>query len=362
LLPACTVPSMQGATYRTRAHVVECKRFVTLASLPARLEGPSSHFGADRYLAVILRVDLNRGQRDTADVSVVIPFYNGHRFIGRALDSIFRQTLEPKEVVIVDDGSETPFIPPPNPPVPLVVLRHEPNRGIPSTRNRGIAACNTEWIAFLDQDDEWAPDKLERQWRYLRDSGFPRAALFGNMRVAGSTWEMPTPPLARWLASPRGPHELALRLIQDGNFAPWGTMLVHRDVFAAVGLLDETLRGGSDDLEWTLRAALHNRLVWCHPGAEPMLIRHEHQENYSKAQRFFADNARLLDKHLPALEGSLQRAALAAQAYSLGRYHHLQGNSREAATYYMRSLKIGHGSTRVKSLFGLLLASVGVVR
>ncbi|GAB6164120.1 hypothetical protein JCM19992_01200 [Thermostilla marina] len=99
----------------------------------------------------------------TAPVSVVIPAYNSSRYLGATLRSVFAQTVRPQEIIVVDDGSEDDsaalaesFGP------PVRVIRQE-NRGESAARNRGIEAASSEWIAFLDADDLWAPTKLARQ-------------------------------------------------------------------------------------------------------------------------------------------------------------------------------------------------------
>jgi glycosyltransferase involved in cell wall biosynthesis len=98
-----------------------------------------------------------------ATISVVIPCYNGARYLPETLASVLRQTLPPHEVIVVDDGSTddsaavaASFGP------PVRVLR-QPNQGESVARNRGIDEARGNWIAFIDADDLWDPSKLERQ-------------------------------------------------------------------------------------------------------------------------------------------------------------------------------------------------------
>lgn len=108
-------------------------------------------------------------------VSVVIPCYNRAHILGRAVESALRQTVSPHEIIIVDDGSQDnsaevarQF------GAPVRVICQE-NAGAAAARNRGLAEATGEWIAFLDSDDEWATDKLERQ--FAAAARFPAAQL-----------------------------------------------------------------------------------------------------------------------------------------------------------------------------------------
>jgi GT2 family glycosyltransferase len=107
--------------------------------------------------------------RTTGLVSVIVPVFNGERFLHEALDSALAQTYEPVEVVVVDDGSidGTPEI--------LAgygdrirVVRQE-NRGLSAARNAGLAASSGEFVQFLDADDLLPEDKIARQVEYLAE-------------------------------------------------------------------------------------------------------------------------------------------------------------------------------------------------
>ena len=121
-------------------------------------------------------------------VTVVIPTYNGAAFIGEALASVFAQTLPPAEVIVVDDCSTDGTA---NlvqalahtVPVPLRLIRCDRNSGGPAhPLNVGVAAAQGELIAVLDQDDVFAPDKIEREVGLL--TGFPDAALVAGFCAA----------------------------------------------------------------------------------------------------------------------------------------------------------------------------------
>ncbi len=102
-------------------------------------------------------------------VSVVIPVYNRSQTIARAVDSVLTQTYAPDEVIVVDDGSTDrtlSVLKRYGSSIKLVSLSG--NAGPAKARNEGIRYARNEWIAFLDSDDEWEPDKLKKDVEYLR--------------------------------------------------------------------------------------------------------------------------------------------------------------------------------------------------
>src|SRR3954451_20944083 len=96
-------------------------------------------------------------------VSVVIPTYNGQRYIAATLDSILVQKHRPLEIWVVDDGSTDATTQVVRDYAPEVRLIEQSRRGHPAARNAGIRAAAGEFLAFLDHDDLWSPDKLELQ-------------------------------------------------------------------------------------------------------------------------------------------------------------------------------------------------------
>jgi glycosyltransferase involved in cell wall biosynthesis len=110
----------------------------------------------------------------TNTFSVVIPTHNRLKDLQQALTSVFSQTVKPLEIIVVDDGS-TPkvnddiFATAPD-ETKTLLLRNESPKGAPHARNRGIEEANGSWIAFLDDDDEFKPDKIEKVARHIQDN------------------------------------------------------------------------------------------------------------------------------------------------------------------------------------------------
>ena len=104
------------------------------------------------------------------NISVVIPTYNRRQTIGRSIDSVLNQTLFPSEIIVVDDGSTDGTCDYIQSNFPSIKLLHQPNKGVSEARNKGIRYADTNWIALLDSDDEWFPQKLEKQVMTLSQS------------------------------------------------------------------------------------------------------------------------------------------------------------------------------------------------
>ena len=109
------------------------------------------------------------------DISVVIPCYNRRHSIGAAVESALCQSLPPSEIIVVDDGSEDDSAAVAASFGSTVRVIRTANHGASAARNRGIAESSGDWIAFLDSDDVWHPEKLSIQRGALL--AFPQAAL-----------------------------------------------------------------------------------------------------------------------------------------------------------------------------------------
>jgi glycosyltransferase involved in cell wall biosynthesis len=98
-------------------------------------------------------------------VSVIIPTYNRAHLIGRAIQSVLKQTYQDFEVIVVDDGSidNTEEVVKKIQENRVYYYKHDKNKGGSAARNTGISLAKGEYIAFQDSDDEWLPEKLEKQ-------------------------------------------------------------------------------------------------------------------------------------------------------------------------------------------------------
>src|SRR5574338_867068 len=102
-------------------------------------------------------------------ISVILPVYNGEKTIQETIESVLQQTFEDFELIIINDGSQDATL---HQVSTLSDARIKvfsyPNAGVSASRNRGIAQAEGEYIAFIDADDLWTPDKLGAQFKTLQ--------------------------------------------------------------------------------------------------------------------------------------------------------------------------------------------------
>jgi glycosyltransferase involved in cell wall biosynthesis len=110
------------------------------------------------------------GDPEKVPVSVVIPTYNRKSLLSRALASVYKQTIMPEELIVVDDGSTDGTEQMIKDNFPNARYHYQLNQGVSAARNKGIELSNSSWVAFLDSDDEWKPRKLEKQMAALQSS------------------------------------------------------------------------------------------------------------------------------------------------------------------------------------------------
>lgn len=107
-------------------------------------------------------------------VSIIMPSWNTGRFIAESIESVLAQTYKNWELLIVDDCStdNTDEVVARFKDIRIKYFKNEQNSGAALTRNRAMCEAQGEWIAFLDSDDLWAPDKLEKQLKFMNDNGY----------------------------------------------------------------------------------------------------------------------------------------------------------------------------------------------
>jgi glycosyltransferase involved in cell wall biosynthesis len=224
------------------------------------------------------------------DISVVITYHNREQYIDQAIQSVLAQTLQPLEIIIVNDCSrESSRRYLDRYAGDCTIIDLPVNLGAAAARNEGIRRARGEFIAFLDDDDLWLPGKLEQQLRYMAEH--PRC---GAVHTAAWAFYSDRPDRLLTRDWP-GPLTLAQILTHD-YWVIHQTMLIRADVVRVLGGYD--LRAiPSEDFELTIRCAVAGYRIESIP--EPLArIRREGQESVTKHPWvMLRANARLCWKH-----------------------------------------------------------------
>lgn len=175
-----------------------------------------------------------------APISVIVPVYNHAKYISQALESVFNQSLKPLEVIVVDDGSTDGSGEIAQSRFPQVRVHRQKNQGIGAARNAGIQLSKGEFLAFLDADDLWEPEKLFLQWNLLNEN-LHIALVFGMVR------QFISPDLTQEEREKRSCPQEAI----PGLFA--GSLLLKKEEFLKVGPFQEDLKVG-EFIDWYSRA------------------------------------------------------------------------------------------------------------
>ena len=270
-------------------------------------------------------------------VSVVIPAYNHRDYVLATLDSVFAQTFTDYEIIVVNDGSPDDTAAVLRPLVDAGRIRYfeQPNAGQGAARNRGVAEARGRYIALLDDDDLWTPDKLARQVDALESNPNAVLAYGGWSRLEPDGTVTPHPdegcPSGRvydafrkqcWLLSPgqalmrttavrsaggfdpaiwgSDDWDLYLRLAREGEFFYDPRVCLHYRVHAA-----------NASRRAVQHAANHLKVVRRHIGWNvPLLVSHQRA-----AARYFVPN--LLSYAHASRKSGVPREALKAYAYAL---------------------------------------------
>lgn len=217
-------------------------------------------------------------------VSVIIPVYNGERYIASTLRSVLAQDYRPIEILVIDDGSDDQS---------AEIARgfqevryfHQSNQGAAVARNVGLENALGELVAFLDADDTWMPDKLALQVRYLLDHpelGFvlARQRIFLEPGVERPSW-------------------LKEELLANDSvgYVP-STLLARKTVFAQIGGFDPR-SVPAEDVEWFFRAKDAGVLM----GVVPEVLLHKRVHGSNLGHGTAISQPRLLQ----ALRSSVER-------------------------------------------------------
>jgi len=189
---------------------------------------------------------------DNFSVSVIIPTFNRVEYLPDALDSVYSQTHPVTEVIVVDDGSTDHTVEKLSPSYPSVQFLRQENQGVSSARNLGIAKASHPWIALLDSDDRWTPQKLEQQITHLSQNPSLRAVHTGEKWIRdGKEINIPA-------SLDKSKEGLWERSLEKCIICP-SSVLLHQSVFEKTGTFDPSL-AICEDYDFWLRLLLTHQV------------------------------------------------------------------------------------------------------
>ncbi len=167
-------------------------------------------------------------------ISVIIPTYNRRHTLERAIDSVLSQTFKPFEIIIVDDGSEDGTRNWVQEAYPSIKYIYQSNNGVSSARNKGIRSSRGSWIALLDSDDEWMPEKLEDQVIFINENP---GSLFCH---TNEIWIRNGVRVNQMKKHKKYGGDIFKYCLDMCRISP-SSSLINKEVFEDVGLFDESL-------------------------------------------------------------------------------------------------------------------------
>jgi glycosyltransferase involved in cell wall biosynthesis len=223
-------------------------------------------------------------------VVVVIPVFNGVRTLRRAINSVLAQTVDANVAILCLDDCSTDgslnLLADLAGEVPGLRVHANPtNIGVSATRNLAISMTTQQFVSFLDQDDEWLPDKLERQLAVFAERADVGYVVGRQRFVLDSDEVRPAWVRPEWFDEPQA------------GYLP-SALIVRRSTFDAIGVFDEGMRIGGDDTDWFARARRQG-VPFVHL-EEPVLTRHVHGRNLSSDPGTSDELLALVRRHVTA--------------------------------------------------------------
>ncbi len=272
-------------------------------------------------------------------ISVIVPTYNCARFLPESLGSVLSQTYDFYETIVVDDGSTDNTKAVLNPFMQKIKYIHlEQNRGLPAARNAGIQSAQGKYIAFLDADDLWLPEKLQTDRESFNKYPDVGMVYSRHINIDEKGYALGD---GRRKRLPSG--NIFIRLFSEQNFIISSSVVVRKDVFETTGLFDEQLFNCQDWDMW-LRIAFYFKVA----GINKPMVKYRHnprslsknRDNVLKYQKQVIDKTYTVFKDkMCGMSEKLYKKRLASHYAKAGRYYLRIGNRSLANENFRLSLK-----------------------
>jgi len=206
-------------------------------------------------------------------ISAIIPAYNAEKTIGRAIKSVLAQTRPADEIIVVDDGSTDATAAAVRSFGDRVILIQQPNAGVSVARNTGIKAAAGDWIAFLDADDEWLPEKLKLQSEHLARNPNLKWTYSNFYRKELNPRDMQLAHVKSNFMGLLSQESFSdyLDAYINSAYAWTSVLMLHRSVFDSVGLFEPGMKIAQDTDLWFRIAYVCPKIGYL---PEPLAIYH----------------------------------------------------------------------------------------
>jgi len=280
-------------------------------------------------------------------VSIIMPTYNRGHLLGRAIQSVLAQTYQDFELIIVDDGStdETEKLVKSFNSEMIRYIRHRENKGPSAARNTGIRSAKGDYIAFQDSDDEWMPEKLEKQIRAF-ETASPAVGIVHTGRYRIINGKKDYAPLTKWIPKDGDVFSSLLKVC----FVSTPVALVKRECFERAGMFDERFPP-IEDWELFLRMSRYYQFKYIN---EPLVVKYRQPDSISENQ---SARIKALKQMLETyFEDFKQDKTLLAKYYFwLGHLLCSCGKLSKGRGYFIKSVKTHPLDIRVPGAFLLSL-------
>lgn len=210
-------------------------------------------------------------ERETPTVSVIIPTYNSIKYLIVAIESVLNQTFKDYEILIIDDGSTDDTKESLAGFGDLITYIYQENAGVSAARNHGIKMARGKYVAFLDADDYWLPEKLEKQVAALENGSCK--ACYSSFTIGDEDLKPISVQYSRRLGK-----TLEDLLLYGGNTVGTPSTVIVETELVKKENFDPTLSHGADWEMW-IRLATYTEFLYIE---EPLIIYRTHESNMSK--------------------------------------------------------------------------------
>ena len=270
---------------------------------------------------------------DNPTVSVIIPTYNRAHLIGKAIKSVLNQTYQDFEIIVVDDGStdNTGEIVKSFDNFKIRYISNSNNRGASAARNTGIRASQGEYIALLDSDDEWLPEKLDKQIKVLQNKSPEVGVAYSDVLYIDKNGKN----MNRKLSNPGKEGYIYEDLLGENYVGTPSALLIKKECFNRVGLFDDLLNA-QDDWDMWIRIAKYYRFAFI---KVPLVKYRLHSNRISEnlELKIITEN-KILVKYTNELKK--RRGVHSKHYFNIGNKFCHMGKTKEGRRYLLKAISL----------------------